>query len=197
MKHWLGHSNISQTTFSGNEPNCLLIFIDFPSTSQINQPTLLTIVNSQMMFESTSFRSKVAGVTITLAQTAYNVHIGIHNIVITHDDFEVSIDKWVCHCSTIHVTQIASTGNHNILAVRLKTGGSPSPTCNCSEPAEDEYTVYISDIHFVGMCIHVRAGEPTKAAIETSDAMKYFRICSFQYYENVVHHNARCEGFRQ
>ena len=63
--------------------------------------------------------------------------------------------------------------------------------------AEDEYTVYISDIHFVGMCIHVRAGEPTKAAIETSDAMKYFRICSFQYYENVVHHNARCEGFRQ
>ena len=117
MKHWLGHSNISQTTFSGNEPNCLLIFIDFPSTSQINQPTLLTIVNSQMMFESTSFRSKVAGVTITLAQTAYNVHIGIHNIEITHDDFEVSIDKWVCHCSTIHVTQIASTGNHNILAL--------------------------------------------------------------------------------
>jgi len=107
----LGHSNISQTTFSGNKPNCLLIFIDFPSTSQINQPTLLTIVNSQMMFESTSFRSKVAGVTITLAQTAYNVRIGIHNIVITHDDFEVSIDKWVCHCSTIHVTQIASTGN--------------------------------------------------------------------------------------
>jgi len=66
----LGHSNISQTTFSGNEPNCLLIFTDFPSTSQINQPTLLTIVNSKMMFGSTSSWSKVAGLTITLAQTA-------------------------------------------------------------------------------------------------------------------------------
>ena len=71
----------------------------------------------------------------------------------------------------IQLTQIASTGIHNELTVRLNTGGSPSPTCNCSEPAEDEYTVYISDIHFVGMCVHVRAGEPTKAAIETSDAM--------------------------
>jgi len=89
------HSNISQTTFSGNEPNCLQIFIDFPSTSQINRPTLLTIVNSQMMFESTSFGRKVAGLNITQAQTAYNVHVHIHDIIITHDNFHISIYKWV------------------------------------------------------------------------------------------------------
>ncbi|MDD9818551.1 MAG: hypothetical protein OXU61_10540, partial [Gammaproteobacteria bacterium] len=167
----LGHSNISQTTFSGNEPNCLLIFIDFPSTSQINQPTLLTIVNSQMIFGSTSSWSKVAGLTITLAQTAYNIHIHIHGIIITHDNFHISIDKWVCHCSTIQLTQIVSTGKRNKLTVRLNTDGSPLPTCNCSEQAKDKYTVYISDIHFVGMYVQVTAGEHIKAAIETSDAM--------------------------
>ena len=123
------------------------------------------------MFGSTSSWSKVAGLTITLAQTAYNIHIQIHDIIITRDNFHISIDKWVCHCSTIQVTPIVSTGKRNKLTVRLNTDGSPLPTCNCSEPAEDEYAVYISDIHFVGMFVKVSASKHTKATIETSDAM--------------------------
>ena len=150
-----GHSNISQTTFSGNKPNCILIFVDIPSTSQINQPTLLTIVNSQMMFGFTSRWSRVAGLTITLAQAAYNVHVHMHNIIIRYSNFDVFIDKWMCHCSVFQATQIAGTGNKNTLAVKLNTGGSPLPSCNCSEPAEEEYTVHISDSWFVGMGITV------------------------------------------
>ena len=77
----------------------------------------------------------------------------------------------MCHCSTIQLTQIVSTGKRNKLTVRLNTDGSPLPTCNCSEPAEDEYAVYISDIHFVGMFVKVRVSKHIKATIDTSDAM--------------------------
>ena len=43
----LGLSTISQTALSGNKPNCFLIFLDIPSTSQVIPSTLLTIEDSR------------------------------------------------------------------------------------------------------------------------------------------------------
>ena len=81
----LGLSNISQTTFSDNKSNCLLIFLDIPSTSEIISPTVFNIVNSQIIsFESTLKKKLLLGtylgLSATLAQTTYSVHINIVNI---------------------------------------------------------------------------------------------------------------------
>ena len=71
----LGLSNISQTTFSGNKPNCLIIFLDIPSTSEIILPTIFNIVDSQIIsFKSTLQKNyyywgrEYLGFSATLAQ---------------------------------------------------------------------------------------------------------------------------------
>ena len=81
----LGLSNISQTTFSGNEPNCCLIFLDVSSASQILPKTHFNTVQSKITFgrlphSIKKYDWKATGLLIMLAQTAYNVHIHMNNI---------------------------------------------------------------------------------------------------------------------
>ena len=158
----LGHSTIFKTTFSGNKPNCLLIFLNTSSTSKNSQPTLLnlTTVNSYMTIgmarEYHSYPYYITGLTIILEQTKYNVHVHINNIQ-TFGKLSFIIENWMCHCSVIQATQITSTGESKVL-VTLEAGISPKlPTCNCSKPAEEEYTVKISKSSFVGTGLQVTA----------------------------------------
>ena len=68
---------------------------------------------------------------------------------------------WECQCSMIQAKNIASTNmirREDIIQVRLESKLHGSlPTCNCNKPAEEEYTVHISDSYFAEMGIYVKA----------------------------------------
>ena len=72
----IGYSNISQSTFSYNKPNCLIIFLDLPSASP---STALNIEDSHVMFGKPPNHSKniewgASGLCIVLTQITYRVH---------------------------------------------------------------------------------------------------------------------------
>ena len=50
----LGFPNIAQSVFSGNRPNCLLFFLDIPSTSQAIPHTYFNIEDSLVTFGTPS-----------------------------------------------------------------------------------------------------------------------------------------------
>ena len=69
------------------------------------------------------------------------------------------LGNWKCPCSMIQVKNIFSTNmisREDEIRVRLKSRlhGSP-PTCKCTKPGEEEYTVSISDSYFAGVGIQV------------------------------------------
>jgi len=164
----LGLSNISQTTFSGNEPNCWLIFLDDSYASQILPKTHFNIVQSKITFgrlphSIKKYDWKATGLLIMLAQTAYNVHIHMNNIATygnqrygffgPYGNLHFAIEQWRCYCSVIQATLISGTntvGEGDTATVSLNSADDSS-ICNCSKSTEEEYTVYISDSHFVGM----------------------------------------------
>ena len=166
----LGLSNISQTVFTANRPNCLIIFLDFPSASQTIPPTALNIEDSHVMFGKIPNHSNftywgATGLGIMLAQSTYNVHIFASNIEACNNmktwnwygNLHFVIENWECQCSMIQGNKIAST---NIVEEKDKTSIYLKPkmsnnTCNCSKPAEEEYAVHISDSYFVGVGIDV------------------------------------------
>ena len=169
----LGLSNISQSTFSGNTPNCLLLFLNSPSTSEVILPNIFNITNSQMMFgKLTDVLKKhnprgATGLNIMLAQTTYKVHIYIDNIKSYSNmnkkqwcgNLRFYLRNWKCPCSMIQVKNIFSTNmisREDEIRVHLKSRlhGS-SPTCKCTKPGEEEYTVSISDSYFAGVGIQV------------------------------------------
>ena len=170
----LGLSNISQTVFTGNRPNCLIIFLDIPSASQTIPPTALNIEDSDVMFGKIPNHSNytywgATGLGIMLAQSTYNVHILASNIEAYNNmkmwnwfgNLHFVIENWECWCSMIQGNNIAST---NIVEEKDKTGIYLKPktsnnTCNCSKPTEEEYTVQISDSYFVGVGIDVVTDE--------------------------------------
>ena len=168
----LGLSNISQTVFSGNTPKCLLLFLNIPTTTEVISPNILNITNTQMMFGKLKQMYNpwnATGLNITLAQTTHNVHIHIDNIK-TYSNMnekewnghlQFVIENWECQCSMVQAKNIASTNmirREDIIQVCLKSKlhGS-SQTCNCTKPAEEEYTMSISDSYFTGMGIQVDA----------------------------------------
>ena len=176
----LGVSNISQTTVSGNGPNCWVIFLDVSSTSQFIPLTQFNIVQSKITFgripHYTHPEWGATGLVIMLAQKAYNVHIRINNIV-THGNRNMKkeyhrngnygpygnlhfiIEQWRCYCSMIQATQISGTNNvgeRDMATVSLNS--ADNSVCNCSKAtahAEEKLTVHISDSHFVGMGVRV------------------------------------------
>ena len=169
-----GVSNISQTTLSGNRPNCLIIFIDIFKLKVIPS-THLNIVNSHIMFGEIPNALQrytlwgTTGLGILLLQTTFNVHIHIDNIKtysnmnkkIWYGNLRFVIENWECQCSMIQVKNIASTNmirRKDRMQVRLESKLHGSlPTCKCTKPAEEEYTVSISDSYFAGMGIRVDA----------------------------------------
>lgn len=80
----LGFLNIAQSVFNGNRPNCLLFFLDIPSTSQAILHTYFNIEDSLVIFGTPSnvrySDLHVAGLGIILTQTTYHVHFCINNI---------------------------------------------------------------------------------------------------------------------
>ena len=122
----LGVSNILHSKLSGNKPNCLLMFLDMPSMSDIILPTVLSIKEVQATLGSRPHQkghqyhnTKYAtGLSIKLVQTTYNVRIYINNITIYensgmqdgwHGNLHIAIENWKCHCSVIQAKQITST----------------------------------------------------------------------------------------
>ena len=120
----LGLSNISHTIFSGNRPNCLLLFLNIHSTSEVISSNIFSIINSQAMFGKlpNGLRHSYWGATgfgIMLAQTTYKVHIYIQNIRTYNNNKYILckwygnlyfiIENWECHYSVIQAKQIVST----------------------------------------------------------------------------------------
>ena len=159
----LGLSTISQTTLSGNKPNCLIIFLNIRSISQAISPTHLNIEDSHMIFGKApnKFSSDwgATGLGVMLAHSTYNIHVYINNVT-TYSN--VKKDQWygnlhfiienlACHCSMIRVKQIKTTNfmeKMDRTQVRLRsTSGN---ICKCSKLGEEEYTLHISDSYFVG-----------------------------------------------
>ena len=169
-----GVSNISQTTLSSNKPNSLIIFLDIYKLKDI-PPTQLNIVNSHIMFgeiPNALQRYSLWGTTglgILLLQTTFNVHIYMDKIKTYSNmkkkqwcgNLQFVMENWECQCSTIQVKNIRSTNiirRKDKIQVRLESrlDGS-SPTCKCTKPDEEEYTVSISDSYFEGVGIRVDA----------------------------------------
>ena len=156
----IGHSNISQSTFRYNKPNCLIIFLDLPSTSP---STALNIEGSYMMLGMPPNHSKnvewsATGLCIVLTQITYRVHIYASNIT-TYNNIKwhitgnlcFYIENWECHCSVILAKQILSSNkiegwDQNLIRIKPKHDFHP---CSCSKPPKEEYTVYISDSSFL------------------------------------------------
>ena len=163
----LGLSNISQATFSGNKPNCLIIFLDISSTSDFFPPTIFSIVDSWITFGSIHKqgynRFKYAtGLSIELAQTTYKVHIYMDNIKTSANtggwqgNLHIVIENWICHCSVIQAEHIVSTntaGKYN--SVNLNYGNSSLCTSTCL--SEENYMVRISESHFMESGVRVVA----------------------------------------
>ena len=131
----LGVSNISQAIFSGNKPNCLLIFMDIVHIfSKDITPTVLNIVESQSSTQSQGYHPYATGLCIKLTQTTYNIHVYINKITSCsntgmryewHSNLYIVIKNWMCHCSMIEATQILSTntpGKYDVAQVSLKYG---------------------------------------------------------------------------
>ena len=171
----LGLSNISQTTLSGNKPNCFLIFLDVPSTLQAISSTLLTIEDSHVMFgklpHNVGYSSWCAtGLGIMLAQVTYNVHICINRIKTYRNmnkwncsgNLHFTIERWACYCSSIQAKEITSVNIFNkttlprgdITEIDLEYRGYRK--CTCSTPAEEKYIVHILESYFVGVSIWMR-----------------------------------------
>ena len=171
----LGLSNISQTTLSGNKPNCILLFLDIPSTSQVIPSTLLTIEESHVMLGKLPhhvdyIRWCATGLGIMLAQVTYNVHICMNRIKTysnmnswdCNGNLHFTIEEWGCRCSVIHAKQITSTNifNKTTLQTRDETeiyldSSRKHRRCTCSKRAEEKYIVHILDSYFVGVGISV------------------------------------------
>ena len=165
----LGYSKISQTMFTGNRPNCLVMFLDIPSVSQAFPSTIFNIEDSHVSFGKLPNHSHwgATGLGIVLAQSTYYVHILISSIEACNNmknwygNLHFVIDNWECQCSMIQGKKIASI---NMVEEKDKTGiylkpKTSSDTCNCSKPAEEEYTVQLSDSYFVGVGIDLGANE--------------------------------------
>ena len=160
-----GLTNISQTTLSGNRPNCLILFRKIDSISQAIPPTGLNIEDSLMIFGKApnNFNSDwgATGLGIMLAQTRYSVYIYMTNITTQNNsktekwygNLNLIIRKWACHCSVIRAKLITSINTVDRIQVRLKSPCGDG--CNCSKSAEGEYTVYISDSYFVGLGVRL------------------------------------------
>ena len=130
-------STISQTIFSGNKPNCLLIFLDIPTTLQTIVPTVFNLVDLQITSESMQmeeyFRHQYAtGLSTKLAQTTYKVRIYINNITNANTGIQsgrrshlyITIENWMCHCSVVQAKQITTfntPGLHDVLRIRWYT----------------------------------------------------------------------------
>ena len=169
----LGLSTISQTIFSRNKPNYLLIFLDIPTTLQIILPTVFNLVDLQITFESTQmqehFRLQYAtGLNIKLAQTTYKVRIYINNVTNANTDIQngrhshlyITIENWMCHCSVIQAKQIATlntAGSYDVLRILLHYGNSSLHTSTCQ--SEEDYMVHISESHFVGTRLWVESNQ--------------------------------------
>ena len=168
----LGLSTISQTVFTGNKPNCMLIFLDIRSTLEKIPVTALTIQDSHVKFGEIRYGLKrkqwgATGLSIMLAQVTYNVHTYINNITTFsnrkvgnwYGNFQFIIENWEQHCSVIRARQIVSTNKaeeEDTAQIHLKSNpsGHILHTINCSKPAE---MVHISDSYFVGVGIFVDA----------------------------------------
>ena len=167
----LGLSTISRTIFSGNRPNCLLIFLDIPTTLQIIVPTVFNLVDLQITSESVQmekyFRHQYAtGLSTKLAQTTYKVRIYINNITNANTGTQsgrrshlyITIENWMCHCSVVQAKQIATfntAGLHDVLRILLHYGNSSLHTSTCL--SEEDYMVHISKSHFVGTRLWVES----------------------------------------
>ena len=168
----LGLSNISQTAFSGNKPNCLLIFLDIPFSSEIILLTVFNLVNSQIISSKSTLQKnywehEYLGLSATLAQTTYSVHINIMNITTCvnsgrqsgfYGSLHITIENWMCQCSVIQAKQITTTntqGGYDVAHIFLKYGNSSSHTSTCA--SEKYYMVHISESQFVGTIIWMRS----------------------------------------
>ena len=165
-----GISNISQTVLSGNRPNCLIVFQEFFKLNVI-PPTHLNIANSHLMFGKipSQFRTYhkwgATGLGVFLALTTYNVQVHINTIKMYRNmkskkkwqgNLRFIIQNWECHCSQIQVKQITSTNiveEGDKLQVYISKTSNNLASCNCLKPAEEEYTVNISNGCFVGVGI--------------------------------------------
>lgn len=164
----LGFSNISQSVFTGNRPNCLLFFLDIPSTSQAILHTYFNIEDSLVIFGTCYSDLHVAGLGIMLTQITYNVHICINSIKVYNNQGESNvcnnlqfiIKNWECYCSVIQAKLIANTNlvqmrDRTYIRLQSMSSSDTLHTCNCSKPVEEEYTVHISDSYFVRVGIYV------------------------------------------
>ena len=91
----IGRSNISQSIFHHNKPNCLIIFLDLPS---ISPSTALDIEDSYLAFGMPPNHSKkvewsATGLCIVLTQIAYRVHIYASNVTI-YNNLKWLITAW-------------------------------------------------------------------------------------------------------
>ena len=191
-----GVSNISQTTLSGNRPNCLIIFQeDFKS--KVIPPTHFNIANTQVMLGKIPKRLQLynnwgaTGLGIVLAQTTFNVHIHITNIKTCsnirkegwYGNLRFVIENWKCQCSLIQVKQVVNTNiveENDKTQLRLKSINKKSAhiaDCKCSIPAEEENIVQISDSYRIAGNFHwvqifaIFADRPASAKIKTAKKM--------------------------
>ena len=167
-----GVSNISQTVFCGNGPNCWIIFLDI---FKLIPPTHLSIASSHVMFGKKPkyfqmyHQVGATGFSIILAQTKYKVHIHLDNIQtqdnlrkkLWYGNLQFVIENWECNCSTIQAKKITSNNKverEDKAQVRLRSISFTKKniaSCKCPKPAEEEYTVQISDSYFAGAGMHV------------------------------------------
>ena len=167
-----GVSNISQTVFCGNGPNCWIIFLDI---FKLIPPTHLNIASSHVMFGKKPkyfqmyHQVGATGFSIILAQTKYKVHIHLDNIQtqdnlrkkLWYGNLQFVIENWECNCSTIQAKKITSNNKverEDKAQVHLRSISFTKKniaSCKCPKPAEEEYTVQISDSYFAGAGMHV------------------------------------------
>ena len=194
-----GHSNISHTVFSGNRPNCLIIFLD-NFKFKVIPPTYLNISNSHAMFGKIPkpflmyYRLGATGLAIILTQTLYKVHIQMDNIQtrnntinklkLGYGNLRLVIGKWECNCSVIQAKQIASTNavkdKAYVQLMSIKKTNNPLTSCKCPKPAEEEYTVHISDSFFEGVGVRVNT--------DTKDCNTRIKLQNITMHNNSVLH---------
>ena len=147
---------VNQTSFVGNVPNCIIMFLDRPNTP-VKQTVSSYIASSEFAFGG--FNSFYAGgLSLIFTQTSYSVYVNITNIALhnntglRHHNFFIRIDKLSCMYTMVRAEKVkSSSGFAHVgpgFSVEEHTYNSVIPhQRNYSQ--QYGYTVHIFDSSFV------------------------------------------------
>jgi len=103
---------VNQTSFVGNVPNCIIMFLDRPNTP-VKQTVSSYIASSEFAFGG--FNIYAGGLSLIFTQTSYTVYVNITNIALhnntglRHVNFFIGIDKLSCMYTMVRVEKVKSS----------------------------------------------------------------------------------------